>query len=101
MRVFRPTREAVGVGWATPYTGRHTYISLQIHAGMSPVTVAALAGNSPEIIWKHYEREFERSKTTRQIDLEVAIRIARRQVARSGVPAVFPESNVVELRRRP
>jgi hypothetical protein len=63
------------------------------------VTVAALAGNSPEIIWKHYAREFERSKTTRQINLEGAIRAARRQVTRSGVPAVFPQSNVVELRR--
>jgi integrase len=52
-RTFNPAANAAGVGWATPYTGRHTYISLQIHAGLSPVTVAALAGNSPEIIWKH------------------------------------------------
>ena len=80
MRVFRPAREAVGVAWATPYTGRHTYISLQIHAGMSPVTIAAIAGNSPDVIWKHYAREFERSRTTKQIDLEAAIITARREV---------------------
>jgi integrase len=98
-RIFNPSAERAGVPWAVPYTGRTTYISLQIHAGLSPVTVAALAGNSPDIIWKHYAREFERSKTTRQIDLEGAIRAARRRVARDGVPIVCPESNVVELRR--
>ena len=99
-RIFNPAAERAGVGWAVPYTGRTTYISLQIHAGLSPVTVAALAGNSPEIIWKHYAREFERSKTTRQINLDGAVRAARRAVARGGVPAVFPQSTVVELRRR-
>jgi len=80
MRVFRPAREAAGVPWATPYTGRHTYISFQIHAGLSPVTIAAIAGNSPDVIWKHYAREFERSRTTKQIDLEAAIVAARREV---------------------
>jgi hypothetical protein len=86
-RVFNAAADAAGVAWATPYTGRTTYISLQIHAGLSPVTVAALAGNTPNIIWEHYAREFERSRTTKQIDLEGAIRAARRQVARNGVPA--------------
>src|ERR1019366_7023948 len=81
-RRFNPAADAAGVGWATPYTGRTTYISLQIHAGLSPVTVAALAGNSPDIIWKHYAREFERSRTTKQIDLEAAIRAARRTARR-------------------
>jgi hypothetical protein len=57
---------------------------LQIHAGLSPVTVVALAGNSPDIIWKDYVREFERSKTTRLVALEDAIRVARREVARDG-----------------
>lgn len=99
-RTFNPAAERVGVGWATPYTGRTTYISLQIHAGLSPVTVAALAGNSPDIIWKHYAREFERSKTTRQIDLEGAIRAARRSVSSPGVRNVFGNSNVIEFRRR-
>jgi hypothetical protein len=74
-------------------------MSLQIHTGLSPVTVAALAGNSPDIIWKHYVREFERSKTTRQVDLDGAVRAARCPVA-GGVPAVFPPGSVVELRRR-
>ena len=87
-RAFNPAANAAGVAWATPYTWRTTYISLQIHAGLSPVTVAAVAGNTPNIIWEHYAREFERSRTTKQIDLEGAIRAARRQVARNGVPRV-------------
>jgi integrase len=99
-RIFNPAAERAGVGWPVPYTGRRTYISLQIHAGLSPVTVAALAGNSPEIIWKHYAREFERSKTSRQIDLEGAVRAARRDVSRGGLRTVFAQDNVVELRRR-
>jgi integrase len=98
-RIFGPAKREAKVPWAVPYTGRTTYISLQIHAGLSPVTVAALAGNSPEIIWAHYAREFERSKTTRQIDLEAAVRAARRTVARSGLRTVFAQDNVWEFPR--
>jgi hypothetical protein len=67
---------------------------------VSPVTVAALAGNSPEIIWKHDAREFERSDTTRHVFLEGAFRAARRYVARSGLRTVVAHDHVVELRRR-
>lgn len=96
-RVFNAAAEAAGVSWATPYTGRHTYISLQIHAGLSPVTVAAYAGNSPDVIWRHYAREFERSRTAEAVPLEGALRGARRAIAKARVPAVFPELQVVEL----
>ena len=44
------------------------------------MTIAAIAGNSPDVIWKHYAREFERSRTTKQIDFEAAIVAARREV---------------------
>jgi len=99
-RELKPAARAAGVEWATPYSGHHTYISLQIHAGVSVVTIAAMCGNSPEIIWHHYAREFDRSRTAKPVPLEGAIRAARRWVARSRVPAVFPESNVVELKPR-
>jgi integrase len=99
-RVFNPSADAAGVGWATPYSGRHTYISLQIHAGLSPVTVAAYAGNSPEIIWRHYAREFERSKTAGAESLEAALQEARREIANRRVPEVFPHLKVVELDSR-
>jgi integrase len=96
-RTFNPAAQAAGVGWATPYTGRHTYCSLQIHAGTSPVIVAVLAGNSPEVIWKHYAREFDRSRTTDPVPLETAPRAAREQVARSDVPKLFPSAQPVDL----
>jgi len=82
-RVFNQAAEAAGVGWATPYTGRHACISLQIHAGPSPV-IAAIAGNSPVVTWKSYARKFDRSRTTKSVPLEAARRAARSVVARSG-----------------
>jgi integrase len=96
-RIFNAAAEAAGLSWATPYTGRHTYISLQIHAGLSPVTVAAYAGNSPDIIWRHYAREFERSRTSEALSLEGALGAARRAIAVARVPVVFPGATVVQL----
>ena len=53
-RIFDPAAARVGREWATPYTGRRTYVSLMIHAGVSPVMVAAAIGHtSGETIWKH------------------------------------------------
>jgi len=91
-RVFDPAATAAGVEWATPYSGRHTYISLQIHAGVSPVTIAAWAGNSPKSIWDHYAREFERSRATLPLPLEDALVAARREV---GATMVRPRDPVV------
>jgi integrase len=96
-REFNPAAEAAGVGWATPNSGRHTYISLQIHGGLSPVTVAAYAGNSPEITWRHYAREFVRAGTVGAVSLEDVLQGARREIANARVPEVFPELNVVAL----
>jgi hypothetical protein len=78
-------RERAGVPWATPYTGRRTCISLQIHAGVPPVTVAALAGNSPDIIWRHYAREFDHSRTSPGAPLADVLEKARAEVSRSPV----------------
>lgn len=85
-RVLTPAVKAAGLGWATPYTGRHSYISLQVHAGPSPVIVAALAGNSPEVIWKHYARAFDRARTTKPAPLAEALQAARDEIARTDVP---------------
>ena len=58
-RIFNPAAHGLGaVGRAVHRA--HDVHRLQIHAGLSPVTVAALAGNSPDVIWQHYAREFER-----------------------------------------
>ena len=89
----------MGLSWATPYTGRRTYISLMIHAGVPPVVVAASVGHtSGETIWKHYARMFDGARTSEGVPMDRTIRAARRAVHRSGLPTVFPQSNVVEMR---
>lgn len=37
-----------------PYATRHTFITLQLHAGTPVEVVAKAVGNSPEVIYKHY-----------------------------------------------
>jgi len=37
-----------------PYATRHSFITWQLNAGMSPSNVARLVGNTPEMIYKHY-----------------------------------------------
>jgi integrase len=93
--------DAAGVSWATPYTGRRTYISLMIHAGVSPVVVAASVGHtSGETIWKHYARMFDGARTTEAVPMDRAVRAARRAARRSGLAQVSAESNVIALRSR-
>lgn len=50
-------------GYRTQYNTRHTFITLCLEAGVSVVQIAQWAGNSPEIIMKHY------AGTTRQIQV--------------------------------
>ncbi len=98
-RTFNPAALSVGVPRATPYTGRHTYISLQIHAGVSPVIVAAIAGNSPEVIWKHYAREFDRARSAPSAPLADALATARARVG--GVVNVLPSTERPPVEDRP
>ncbi len=84
-RDFDPAAKRAGVGWATPYDGRRTYVSLQVHAGTSPVLVAAMVGNSLEMIVKRYAREFDRARSTTPVPLADAIRATRRTIAENGV----------------
>ena len=71
----------MGCSRAIPYTGRATYICLQIHAGLSPVTVAALAGNSAAIVFKHYAREFDRSRGKPSEPLADVLAAARAEIS--------------------
>jgi len=91
---FGPACEAVGVGWGTPYSGRHSFISWHIRAGVDPVTVAAWADNSPAIIWKSYAREFERSRSAERLSVADALLAAR------GVPMVCPQGDVIDSATR-
>ena len=100
-RTFDPAAAAAGVPWATPYTGRRTFISLMIHAGVSPVLVAASVGHtSGETIWRHYARQFDRARHTEPVPLDRAIRAARRRVARAtSVRPMCDGATVTPLRR--
>ena len=72
-----------------------------IHAGVSPVVVAASVGHtSGETIWKHYARMCDRARTTEAVPMDRAVRAARRAVRRSGLAQVSAESNVIALPSR-
>lgn len=40
--------------YRSPYSTRHTFITLALEAGLTVPQVANLVGNSPEVILKHY-----------------------------------------------
>lgn len=68
---------------ANPYDGRHSYASLLIHAGRSPLAVAAAMRHaSAEITWKHYAHLFEEAQLASSSDPEEAIWAARRKVSK-------------------
>ena len=79
-RVFKPAA-AAAVLEANPYDGRASYASLLIHAGRSPLAVAAALGHaSAETTWKHYAHVFEEARLASSTDPEEAIWAARRAV---------------------
>ncbi len=47
-------REGKVATYLKPYAMRHSFITWQLTAGMTPANVAKLVGNSPEIIYKYY-----------------------------------------------
>jgi hypothetical protein len=87
-----------GLDWATPYTGRRMYLSPMIHAGVSPIVVAAAVGHtSGETIWKHYARTVDGVRSAKPAPMQVGIRTARAALAGNGVPAVCPQGGAIEL----
>ncbi len=64
--------------------GRHTYASVLIHAGRSPLAVAAALGHaSAETTWKHYAR-FDEARLAPATDPEASIWEARERVLRDS-----------------
>lgn len=51
---WQPLLKAVGVSHRPPGNCRHTAATHLIEAGVSPVKVAGILGNSPMVIFKHY-----------------------------------------------
>ena len=50
-----------------PYATRHSFITWQLKAGMTPANVAKLVGNSPEMIYKHYVSADEDAKVAFEV----------------------------------
>lgn len=69
-RIFTPAVEAAGLT-ATPYTLRHSFASLLIHAGHPVTYVAAQLGHSPAMCLSTYAHVFHDLDTT--IDAESAV----------------------------
>jgi hypothetical protein len=74
---------------ATPYDGRHTYCSLLIHEGRSPLLVAAAMGHSSaELIWRRYSHVFEAARLEPARQMVPAIWAAREELAVAGCTGV-------------
>ncbi|WP_026736567.1 site-specific integrase [Fischerella sp. PCC 9605] len=52
--VWKPALEKANVPYRRPYNCRHTFISHCLAAGMTPIEVARLVGNSPAVIFQNY-----------------------------------------------
>lgn len=98
-RIFKPASGAAGIE-ANPYDGRHSYASLLIHSGRSPLAVAAALGHaSAETTWKHYAHLFDEARLASSTDPEEAIRAARAEVlSGSGVRPECDEASPRRLR---
>ncbi|MFR9498676.1 MAG: tyrosine-type recombinase/integrase [Rikenellaceae bacterium] len=51
----------------TWYAARGTFISTMIAADLNPIDVAAMAGNSPLTIYKHYYKNVDQNQTDRTV----------------------------------
>ncbi len=65
-RVWRPTLEGLAaetkierLATAIPYDCRGSFVSLHLRAGASPLEVAAWAGHSPQVMFRHYANVIE------------------------------------------
>jgi len=70
-RYWRPILAALGLRYREPYQMRHTYATMAIMAGASPIYVSRQMGNSPRIVFKHYARWIEsadRGRERKKID---------------------------------
>jgi hypothetical protein len=94
-RIFQRTATAVGATNATPYELRHTFVSMLIHEGRSPVEVAAQAGHAPTMTLDTYAHVYDDLDPAARVPAES--RIARARAAARGadgelVPSQYPQA---------
>jgi hypothetical protein len=84
---------------AAPYDGRHTFASLLIHEGRSPMLVSAALGHSTgELVWRRYAHVYDQARHQPQAPMVESIQAARAELERAGVRPVCAEYAVRVLR---
>jgi len=79
---FDPACDKAGTARVRPYDLRHSFASLMIQAGYSPVELAAELGHSPTLTLNTYAHLFSEFARGERIDPEVEINVARRMIRR-------------------
>ena len=75
----------VRVPTVAPYDLRHTFCSLLIYEGRSPLMVAAMMGHaSGELIWRRYGHVFDEARLASSVGMVDAIQAARKELEGSG-----------------
>lgn len=90
-RVFSPAAKAAGLAKDTrPYDLRHSFVSLLLAEGRSPIDVARQAGHSPTMTLDTYGHVIDELESAKRVSAEEAIRRARDGVRESPVTPVLP-----------
>jgi len=82
-RRFEPACHAANLGATRPYDLRHSFASLMIQAGYSPVELAAELGHSPTLTLNTYAHLFSEFSRGSRVDPEQVIASARRPPGRT------------------
>lgn len=83
-RPFRRLLDAAGVTTpATPYTLRHSFASLLIHEGRSPIYAARQLGHDARLTLTTYAHVIDELEDAPSVDAEAAIRAARGESVRA------------------
>ena len=87
-RTFSRAAQAAGAPTATPYALRHTFVSMLIHEGRSPVEVANQAGHAPTMTLDTYAHVYDELDPTARVPAEQKILRARGEL----VPPEYPST---------
>lgn len=87
-RAFRRACEAAGLEKVRPYDLRHSFASLLLHEGRSPIYVAKQLGHAPRMTLGVYGHVIDEFEDAPELSAEDAIRAARE----GAVPGSYPKA---------
>jgi integrase len=100
-RVWTPATRRAGVR-AAPYDGRHTFASLLINEGRSPLLVSAALGHSTgELVWRRYAHLLDERRAMPNVSVVDAIKAARDELQRAELRPTCDGAVVRHLRAVP